>query len=165
MRDFLTWAHLLLSKRENELRLLLADYAALMTLPNKAYIRTGSPVAATGRFRFRRKTLTYSFLASEAFGNAKLVSFLDGEGNIVEEFPVASNDFQSSTGKICGEWTRLPRRYRRQLRGHELYAQLTNEEGVSVIGRVAKRFGLASELFSGLLLPEEGDERPATRAA
>ncbi len=67
-----------------------------------------------------------------------------------------SSTCQNSTGKTCGSWTRLPRRYRRQLRRHELFAQLTGAGGRAVAGRVAKHYGLASELFSGLLLPDGG---------
>ena len=44
--------------------------------------------SATGRLYFRKKTLTYSFVTSPDFGKAKLLTFLDLDGNIVEEFPL-----------------------------------------------------------------------------
>ena len=59
--------------------------------------------------------------------------------------------FQNETGKICGSWQRLPRRYRRQLRQDELFAQLTNKQGEVISGKVSKHFGLGSELFSALI--------------
>jgi hypothetical protein len=60
---------------------------------------------------------------------------------------------------VCGTWSRVPHSYRRQLRRDELWAQLTNANGDSVTGRVAKHFGLTSELFSGLLLAEKGERK------
>ena len=47
--------------------------------------------SATGRLYFRKKTLTYSFVSSPDFGKAKLLTFLDVDGNIVEEFPLGVN--------------------------------------------------------------------------
>ena len=41
------------------------------------------------------------------------------------------------------------RRYRKQLRRDEIYAQLTNENEDNISGKVAKHYGLRSELFSG----------------
>ena len=61
------------------------------------------------------------------------------------------------TGKVCGAWNRVPRRYRRQLRKDQLIAQITSAEGRVVDGGVAKHYGLTTEMFSGLLLPE-GEE-------
>ena len=58
---------------------------------------------------------------------------------------------QNETGKICGSWQRLPRRYRRQLRQDELYAQLTNKQGEVISGKVGKHYGLSFELFSALI--------------
>jgi hypothetical protein len=52
------------------------------------------PSVATGRFFFRKKTLTYSFVASPEFGLPKLITFLDNESNIIEEFPVQMTTFQ-----------------------------------------------------------------------
>ena len=59
--------------------------------------------------------------------------------------------FQNETQKICGSWQRLPRRYRRQLRQDELYAQLTNKQGDVISGKVSKHYGLSFELFSALI--------------
>ena len=64
--------------------------------------------------------------------------------------------FQNSTGKTCGSWHRLPRRYRRQLRRDEIHAQLTNQDGVTISGRIGKHYGLSSELFSGLATSTTG---------
>ncbi len=119
-------------------------------------LATGSNTAvsaATGRLYFRKKTLTYSFIASPNFGKAKLLTFLDVDGNIIEEFPLPPSHFQDETGKICGSWQRLPRRYRKQLRRDEIYAQLTNEDGQTISGKVGKHYGLRSELFSALAEP------------
>ena len=52
--------------------------------------------------------------------------------------------YQNATGKTCGSWHRLPRRYRRQLRRDEIHAQLTNEDGIVVAGRIGKFYGLSS---------------------
>ncbi len=65
---------------------------------------------------------------------------------------------KNKTGKICGAWNRLPKRYRRQLRRDALLAQLTSADGTILTGKVAKHYGLSSELFSGLLMPEDGNE-------
>ncbi|TRY80007.1 hypothetical protein TCAL_08936 [Tigriopus californicus] len=113
-------------------------------------------LVATGRFYFRKKTLSYSFVTGQEFGHPKFISFLDENGNIVEEFLTQTNEFHNITGKICGSWNRLPRRYRRQLRKDLLFAQLTNAEGATISGRIGKHFGLSSEYFSGLLLPISG---------
>jgi hypothetical protein len=65
--------------------------------------------------------------------------------------------FQNSTGKVCGSWKRVPRRYRRQLRKDQLLVQITSaSDGKVVDGSVAKHYGLTTEMFSGLLLPEDG---------
>lgn len=61
---------------------------------------------------------------------------------------------QNETNKICGSWQLVPKRYRRQLRLDTMYAQLTSTTGEAIGGRVAKHYGLSSELFSALLLPE-----------
>ena len=58
---------------------------------------------------------------------------------------------QNETEKICGSWQRVPRRYRRQLRQDELYAQLTNKQGEVISGKVSKHYGLSFELFSALI--------------
>ena len=58
---------------------------------------------------------------------------------------------QNETEKICGSWQRVPRRYRRQLRQDELYAQLTNKQGDVISGKVSKHYGLSFELFSALI--------------
>jgi hypothetical protein len=55
------------------------------------------PQVATGRFFFRKKSLSYSFVTSKDFGWPKLVTFLIKEGSeeeIIEEFPVHIKDFQ-----------------------------------------------------------------------
>ena len=57
--------------------------------------------AATGRFYFRKKTLSYSIVANERFGFPKLLTFLDQERNIIEEFPLQTTPFQNVTGKVC----------------------------------------------------------------
>lgn len=85
------------------------------------------------------------------------------DGNIIEEFPLQPSHFQDETGKICGTWQRLPRRYRKQLRRDEIYVQLTNENGDSIIsGKVAKHFGLRSELFSALITNQGGSSGAGT---
>jgi hypothetical protein len=54
----------------------------------------GGAAAATGRFYFRKKTLSYSIVTNEAFGFPKLLTFLDSERNIIEEFPLQMTPFQ-----------------------------------------------------------------------
>lgn len=135
-----------------------ADYATILSQKGSLSASNGltSSAAATGRLYFRKKTLTYSFVTSGQFGKAKLLTFLDVDANIIEEFPLqTSTHFQNETGKICGSWQRLPRRYRKQLRRDEIYAQLTNENGESISGKVAKHYGLRSELFSSLITSED----------
>ena len=51
----------------------------------------------------------------------------------------------------------MPRRYRRQLRKDQLVVQITSAEGKVVDGGVAKHYGLTTEMFSGLLLPERSE--------
>lgn len=128
-------------------------YAALLTRPANAVANSHDDAwpSAAGRLYFRKKTLSYSFVTSEDFGATKLVTFLDGESHIIEEFPMVTTHFQNETGKVCGLWHRLPKRYRRQLRRDEIFVQLTNENGDAIGGRVAKHYGLSSELFSGLI--------------
>ena len=50
--------------------------------------------SATGRFYFRKKTLSYSLVTSPEFGWPKLLTFLDADRNIVEEFPLQMTPFQ-----------------------------------------------------------------------
>ena len=67
---------------------LFTDYASLMTPPPPSSDHGAAPVesagaAATGRFYFRKKTLSYSIVANEQFGFPKLLTFLDqGSGSI-----------------------------------------------------------------------------------
>ena len=71
------------------LLLSIVDYAALLS--QKSSLASSMPsttASATGRLYFRKKTLTYSFVSSPDFGKAKLLTFLDTDGNIVEEFPL-----------------------------------------------------------------------------
>ena len=61
---------------------LFTDYAALMTPPppsadHGAALADFAGAAATGRFYFRKKTLSYSIVANERFGFPKLLTFLD----------------------------------------------------------------------------------------
>ncbi len=86
--------------------ILFSDYASLMTPAPSSSGRRGSSsssssgtLSASGRFHFRRKTLTYAFVSSPDFGRPKLVTFLDGDGNTVEEFPVQESEFQVREGK------------------------------------------------------------------
>ena len=71
------------------LLLSIVDYAALLSQKSSLASSMASTTAsATGRLYFRKKTLTYSFVSSPDFGKAKLLTFLDTDGNIVEEFPL-----------------------------------------------------------------------------
>jgi len=67
------------------------DYASLLRPPTGT---SGSGSVATGRFFFRKKTLSYSFVTSKEFGLPKLITFLDNEANIIEEFPIQMTSFQ-----------------------------------------------------------------------
>ena len=73
---------------------------------------------------------------------------------VILKCPLFKN--QNATGKTCGSWHRLPRRYRRQLRRDEVHAQLTNDDGVVIGGKIGKFYGLSSELFSGLATSTTG---------
>ena len=87
---------------------------------------------------------------------------MDLDGNIIEEFPLPSTHYQNETGKICGAWQRLPRRYRKQLRRDEIYAQLTNSQGEMISGKIGKHYGLRSEHFSALATSALGGHAAAT---
>lgn len=141
------------------LPLTIIDYAALLTPANA---NSASLLAGSGRLSIRKKILTYSFVTNEAFGWPKLVTFLDPKGNIIEEFPMQRTAFHNATGKVCGSWSPIPKRYRRTLRRHELHAQLTNARGEMIQGRVARHFGLASELFSSLMVANNGQAGTAS---
>ena len=87
----------------------ILDYAALLSKKSSLLSSNAATSSATGRLYFRKKTLTYSFVTSPQFGKATLLTFLDVDGNIIEEFPLQTSHFQNETGKICGSWQRLPR--------------------------------------------------------
>ena len=111
----------------------ISDYASLLSQKSSlASTMSTTTHSATARLYFRKKTLTYSFVTSQNFGKVKLLTFMDLDGNIIEEFPLQTSHYQNETGKICGSWQRLPRRYRKQLRRDEIYAQLTNEQVIKI---------------------------------
>ena len=66
------------------------------------------------------------------------------------EFGLTRSPLQERTGKLCGSWSRLPRKYRRILRAEEMQVSLATDRG-TLTGRVAKYYGLTTEMFSGLL--------------
>ena len=70
-----------------------SDYAALLS-QHSSLSPTTSTSIATGRFYFRKKALTYSFVTSPEYGFPTTLTFLDGQGNIIEEFPLRSTHFQ-----------------------------------------------------------------------
>ena len=72
---------------------LLIDYAALLSRHSSLSPTTSSSIA-TGRFYFRKKALTYSFVTSPGFGFPTTLTFLDGNSNIIEEFPLRPTHFQ-----------------------------------------------------------------------
>ncbi|XP_023344783.1 dorsal-ventral patterning protein Sog [Eurytemora carolleeae] len=118
-------------------------YASVLSGP-------GVPGAAIGRLHFRKKTLQWSLVSSERLSAPIQLTFTDPQDNILDEFPTPITDLYNSTGKMCGTWARLPRKYRRILRAEELRISLTYPEGV-IVGAVKKYYGLTSELFSGFL--------------
>ena len=63
-------------------------------------VPTETTSIATGRFFFRKKTLYYSFVTSPNFGTPKLLTFLDEQKQIIEEFPLQTNHFQVKTKPI-----------------------------------------------------------------
>jgi len=112
--------------------------------------------SATGRFYFRKKSLQYSFLTSPGLGWPHTLQFIDSaKDNILEEFALTRTPLQNNTGKICGAWNRLPRSYRKTLRSLDLQVTLTSMTGVAT-GKIARYYGLSSELFSGLLQGDYG---------
>lgn len=70
-----------------------SDYAALLS-QHSSLSPTTSTSIATGRFYFRKKALTYSFVTSPEYGFPTTLTFLDGQGNIIEEFPLRPTHFQ-----------------------------------------------------------------------
>jgi len=119
-------------------------YAAVLTGPHMA------GRAATARFYFRKKTLQYSFLMGSSLGWPTLLTYLDRNNDILEEFGLSLNPLQNNTQKLCGAWERLPRKYRKALRSDAMSVSLTTPLG-TITGQVSKYYGLASEMFSGLL--------------
>lgn len=81
---------------------LLIDYAALLSRHSSLSPTTSSSIA-TGRFYFRKKALTYSFVTSPGFGFPTTLTFLDGNSNIIEEFPLRPTHFQVSKDRIIFE--------------------------------------------------------------
>ena len=69
------------------------DYAALLSR-HSSLAPTTSTSIATGRFYFRKKALTYSFVTSPDFGFPTTLTFLDEQSNIIEEFPLRTTHFQ-----------------------------------------------------------------------
>ena len=72
---------------------ILTDYAALLSR-HSSLTHTTSTAIATGRFYFRKKALTYSFVTSPDFGFPTTLTFLDEDSNIIEEFPLRPTLFQ-----------------------------------------------------------------------
>ena len=79
-----------------------SDYAALLS-QHSSLSPTTSTSIATGRFYFRKKALTYSFVTSPEYGFATTLTFLDGQGNIIEEFPLRPTHFQVKTIYIISQ--------------------------------------------------------------
>jgi len=123
-------------------------YAAVLTGP-------GVEKAATARFYFRKKTLQYSFLFGEQLGWPSLLTFLDDTDDIIEEFGLVQTPLQARTGKLCGSWSRLPRKYRKTLRAEHMNVSLVTQLG-TITGQVKKYYGLTTEMFSGLLEGSSG---------
>ena len=69
------------------------DYAAMLSR-HSSLSPTTSQSVATGRFYFRKKTLSYSFVTSPNFGFPAFLTFLDEDNNIIEEFPLRPTHFQ-----------------------------------------------------------------------
>ena len=78
------------------------DYAALLSRHSSLSPTTSSSIA-TGRFYFRKKALTYSFVTSPGFGFPTTLTFLDGNSNIIEEFPLRPTHFQVNKNKMIFE--------------------------------------------------------------
>ena len=70
-----------------------SDYAALLSR-HSSLSPTTSTAIATGRFYFRKKALSYSFVTSPDFGFPTFLTFLDEQSNIIEEFPLRQTHFQ-----------------------------------------------------------------------
>ena len=79
-----------------------SDYAALLS-QHSSLSPTTSRSIATGRFYFRKKALTYSFVTSPEYGFPTTLTFLDGQGNIIEEFPLRPTHFQVKTIYIISQ--------------------------------------------------------------
>jgi len=123
-------------------------YASILSGPN---VEGG----AIGRLYFRKKTLQWSMVWSDNLSPPLYVTFLDRADNILDEFTTPITNLYNRTGKMCGTWARLPRKYRRMLRSEELRISLSHPEGV-VGGSINKYYGLTSELLSGFLIGPSG---------
>ncbi|XP_043217391.1 dorsal-ventral patterning protein Sog-like [Amphibalanus amphitrite] len=144
------------------------EFAVLMT-GLSSYNSTGSPSSitnalATGRFRLARRQLTYSFYYERMPRRPDRIVFFDEKVRIVEELTTSATEYETESQKVCGVWKKVPRRYRRKLKGGQLHVGLAygepEEEGVeqldlAVSGKILRYRGLQTEKFSALLAPPE----------
>ncbi|XP_053609140.1 dorsal-ventral patterning protein Sog [Plodia interpunctella] len=158
---------------DNEENLSMKHFGALLTGRSPLCIRrddmTGVPVAqgvATARFIFRRRHLYWSvLLGSSITAQPRALSFLDREGRMLIEHPLAKAPgihatYEEKTDKLCGVWRRVPKEYKRLLRDGSLFVALiwgeaqNNTMDSALSGRIDRYPALASEMFTSLLEPE-----------
>lgn len=142
-------------------------FVALLSSPANSTLPS-TPVAASGRFTLRRRTLYFSF-HYVGMHLPRCVVFLDVFGNIVEELKVVSSQYELETTRLCGRWQPVSRRYRRQLRRETLSVALAKDcrkhshtslkspesyrNHLITIGTIKRYKGGDTEVFSSLLLP------------
>jgi hypothetical protein len=93
-------------------------FAALLTsrfVPESE--ESPSHAVATGRFRFKKKSLHFTFLTANVGDKVPTgLRFLNQKGQILEEVPIRLNERQKREGVVCGIWRKVPRSYRRMIK-------------------------------------------------
>ncbi|CAH1121737.1 unnamed protein product [Ceutorhynchus assimilis] len=125
-------------------------------------------VVATGRFSVHKRNLYYSFYISENAARPQSLQFVDGQGNIVEEFTLSHSGgyvnslYQNASRKVCGVWRRLAKEYRKLLKQEKMYAVLVwgvkDQAEFTLSGLIMKNGALQTELLSALLEPAPGSD-------
>uniref|UniRef100_T1JBK0 VWFC domain-containing protein n=1 Tax=Strigamia maritima TaxID=126957 RepID=T1JBK0_STRMM len=132
------------------------EFAALLT-----GIGMDPPVATSytghARFTFSKKNLHYSIYLGRHEQLAH-VRFVDSSGRILEEVEADPDVVRAKSYKICGEWRKIPKIYRKLLRDEKIHLELaqTKEADALIKGAVIRYRSLSTETFSALLRPPDG---------
>ncbi|CAG0884184.1 unnamed protein product [Cyprideis torosa] len=131
--------------------------------------------AATGRFTFKKKGIYYSFLTTntrsssgrwthegDGFIRPSNVWFMNQEGEILEDIPIPEKgtEMEQKSGKLCGAWRPMLRKYRKLLKDEHLRVALvygnSSEPEEVLEGSVKRQIGLETEMFTALLSSDAG---------